>query len=149
MASLTFDELKTEWAENHESFNESDPGQAVLQTVKSQSYFINQLSIARYELSQMEVQRSILKHDLIEYYMKRETPEIREKLKKTEGFGLKILAKDVAGWVDADPLMVLTNLRIAKQDEKVEWIKNIIAALKDRNWALKDHITWQMFVSGK
>lgn len=144
---ITFSALKEEW-KNDEKYDREDAGNAALDSVKCQAKYANYLASERYALSQLTEKRKILRHDLTEYYLKRETPEVREKLGKKEGFGVKVLSKDVASWVDADPTMIAMNLSVAAQDEKVEYIKALIENLQNRNWGLKYYIEWRKFMAG-
>lgn len=145
---MLFQDIIDEW-EIDQEFNRIDAGNAAIDAVKLQAKYIDYMSPERLFLSELTQQRDILGHDLTEWYLKREAPETRKKIGKKNGCALTIAAVNTPKYVAVDPLMITLNLNIARQDEKVQYIKSIIANLKDRGWGIKSYIEWTKFKSGQ
>lgn len=146
---MLLQEIKDEW-ELDQDFKREDAGNAAIDTVKLQAKYIDILVAERIFLNDLTTQRDILQHDLREWYLKRESPDTRKLLGKTTGCPLGgIVAANASVYVARDNAMIACALNISRQDIKVEYIKDILAALKDRGWGLTRYIEWTKFKSGQ
>jgi hypothetical protein len=65
-----------------------------------------------------------------------------------EPFYKKVLKADIARYVDSDKQIIERTLKIAHQQEKVEFCDNIIRSLRDRGFLIKNAIDWRRFTNG-
>jgi hypothetical protein len=65
-----------------------------------------------------------------------------------EPFYKKVLKADIQRYVDSDKEIIERTLKIAHQQEKVEFCDNIIRSLRDRGFLIKNAIDWRKFTNG-
>ncbi len=146
---MLFDEIKKEW-EKDQNFKVEDAGKAAIDTVKLHGRYIVILAQERVELAKLTQKQQLLEFDLVNYYMKRESPEDRVRLGKEHPYGYtKPTAVNAAKLSCVDPLMQTLYRQVVFQDEKVQFVNNIIKVLVDRGWQIKSYIEWAKLKSGK
>lgn len=144
---MKFGAIKDEWKKDQE-IDPTNVGNAALETVKITTKYLDILSKEKFRLKKMKEDHRQLEHDTREYFMKRDTKEVRERLGKTEGFAGKILKSEVRDFVDVENSVVDSRLLISAQEEKIDYLNSIIKLLNERNWAIKHYIDWQKFKNG-
>lgn len=85
-----------------------------------------------------------LKH---EYY----AGELAEEDLKENGwepFPKRVLKADIPRYLEADSGIIAQNLKIAHQQEKVDFVADIIKSLRDRGFLIKSAIDWRKFTNG-
>lgn len=65
-----------------------------------------------------------------------------------EPFYKKVLKADITRYVDSDKEIIERTLKIAHQQEKVDFCDNIIRSLRDRGFLIKNAIDWRRFTNG-
>lgn len=144
---MLFQDIKDEWSIDQD-FNREDAGNAAIDAVKLQAKYIEYMSPEVIFLAQLTQKRDVLTQDLTDWYLKRDSPETREKLGKKHGCAINVVAATAKQHVAVDPLMVELNINVAIQAEKIQLIKSIIENLKGRGWGIKSYIEWTKFKSG-
>jgi hypothetical protein len=82
-----------------------------------------------------------------EYYRGELTmEELRER--DWEPQPLKILKQDIPLYIDSDQQMIDTSLKIGMQEEKVNYLENIIKMISNRGFQIKSIIDWERFRTG-
>jgi len=61
---------------------------------------------------------------------------------------LKILKQDIPLYIDSDQEMIDTSLKIGMQEEKVDYLENIIKMISNRGFQIKTIIDWERFRTG-
>ena len=61
---------------------------------------------------------------------------------------LKILKGDIPTYVDADKEIIDSSLRVGMQEEKVDYLENIIRMISNRGFQLKTIVDWERFRTG-
>ena len=61
---------------------------------------------------------------------------------------LKILKQDIPLYIDSDQEMIDTSLKIGMQEEKVDYLENIIKMISNRGFQIKSIIDWERFRTG-
>lgn len=82
-----------------------------------------------------------------EYY----TGKIDEETLKEKGwepFALRILKQDVELYMNADNDLIVAESKVTFQEEKVNYLEMIIKGLNNRQYHIRDAITWKKFVNG-
>ena len=65
-----------------------------------------------------------------------------------EPFYKKVLKADLQRYVDTDKEVITRTLKIAHQQEKVDFVSDIIKSLRDRGFLIKSAIDWRKFTNG-
>jgi len=65
-----------------------------------------------------------------------------------EQFYKKLLKNEVDTYIESDDLYIDSNLEVAMQQEKVDYLEAIIKSLNNRNFQIKSAIDWYKFTSG-
>lgn len=65
-----------------------------------------------------------------------------------EPFPKRVLKADIPRYVDADKQIIEYTLKIAHQQEKVDFCSDIIKSLRDRGFLIKNAIEWRKFTNG-
>jgi hypothetical protein len=82
-----------------------------------------------------------------EYYNgKLDEETLREK--GWEPFQLRILKQDLDLYMNSDDDLVAANSKVHLQEEKVNYLESIIKGLNNRQYHIRDAITWRKFING-
>jgi hypothetical protein len=61
---------------------------------------------------------------------------------------LKILRTDLQMYLDSDKDLIDISLKIALQEEKLDFLKDIIKSINNRNYVISNAINWLKFTNG-
>jgi hypothetical protein len=59
-----------------------------------------------------------------------------------------ILKAEVNNYIDADPDIIKASLKIGLQQEKIQFLEDIIKSLVNRGFQIKSAIDWEKFKTG-
>jgi hypothetical protein len=65
-----------------------------------------------------------------------------------EPFPKRVLKADMPRYLESDKDIINQNLKIAHQQEKVDFCDGIIKSLRDRGFLIKNAIDWRKFTNG-
>ena len=82
-----------------------------------------------------------------EYYTGTIEPELLDKY-NWEPYLKKILKTEVGMYLDACPVLSGMELELRMQEEKVSFLDSVLRMINQRNFQIKEAISWQKFVSG-
>lgn len=111
------------------------------------SKYITMLSEERSRLRLLQVQRRDLLRMLREYYLGTLSQEELNKLGRTPYLG-KVLKNEVMVFVESDSSLIKFDLKIAKSQEKVEVLLEIMKSISNRNFSLKTITDWKRMMVG-
>ena len=100
------------------------------------------------QLKRMFAQRSKLKRTLTEYYLGELDQDELEELGRDQ-FYKKILKNEVETYIESDDTFIDLNLKLALQQEKVNYIEAIIKSINNRGFQIKNAIDWLKFNDGQ
>ena len=100
------------------------------------------------QLKRMVAQRSKLKRTLTEYYLGELDQDELEELGRDQ-FYKKILKNEVETYIESDDTFIDLNLKLALQQEKVNYIEAIIKSINNRGFQIKNAIDWLKFDNGQ
>lgn len=144
---MHIDEILEMWKKDSE-LDPVDLANHSLETVKLHAKYLRMMSNERVLLKGLRHQYKQLLRLKYEYY----TGTIsHEDLSENEWkpFQLKILKQDVNMYIDADDDVVKLSLKIGIQEEKVEALENIIKAINNRGFQIKNYIDFMRFTHGQ
>jgi hypothetical protein len=99
------------------------------------------------QLKRLMYQRAKLKRKLSEYYLGELDQDELEELGR-EQFYKKILKNEVDTYIESDDAFIELNLKLALQQEKVNYIDAIIKSINNRGFQIKNAIDWLKFTNG-
>jgi len=82
-----------------------------------------------------------------EYYTGTIEPEILNKF-EWEPFLRKILKTEVQMYLDSDDVLSTMEVELQDQKDKIHFIEEVLKQIAQRNFQIKEAISWQKFVSG-
>ena len=99
------------------------------------------------QLKKLFAQRAKLKRRLLEYYLGELDQEELEELGR-EQFYKKLLKNEVETYIESDDEFIELNLRLALQQEKVNYLEAVIKSINNRGFQIKNAIEWLRFTNG-
>lgn len=98
-------------------------------------------------LKRLYAQRSKLKRTLTEYYLGELDKEELEDIGR-EQFYKKLLKNEIDTYIESDDEFIELNLKLALQQEKVNYLESIIKSINNRGFQIKNAIEWLRFTNG-
>lgn len=143
---MKVEDIVTEW-DKDSKIDETELGNESVKIPNIHNKYLKIFLAERVTLFKLKAERNRLKRKLLEYYLgemgKEELAEIdRDQIYK------KILKNEVDVYIDSDDLMVEMTLKVAVQEEKVNYIESIIKSINNRGFQIKNAIDWAKFTMG-
>ena len=143
---MTLQEIQTLWSKDAE-VDRSALGEEASKIPQLHSKYFKIFATERLKLRQMELVSKQLYTDLWEYYQGNFDYEMCEE-KGWEPFQLKILKSDITFYIDRNQDWVDSQLKLAMQKEKVDFLESIIKSLNGRGFNINAAINWEKFKVG-
>ena len=143
---MTLQEIQTLWSKDSE-VDRTALGEEASKIPQLHSKYFKIFSTERLKLRQMELVSKQLYTDLWEYYQGNFDYEMCEE-KGWEPFQLKILKSDITFYIDRNQDWVDSQLKLAMQKEKVDFLESIIKSLNGRGFNINAAINWEKFKVG-
>jgi len=143
---MKLEEIQAMW-EKHSDIDRSELGEESLKIAQYHSVYFKIFSQERLLLKKLEIEYKILYKTKFEYY---NGSLSREELIENgwDPFSLKVLKSDLHIYLDGDTDIHAAQLKIEYQKEKIQLLENIIKALSNRNFQIKNAIDWAKFMNG-
>jgi hypothetical protein len=143
---MTLDELFDLWTKDCE-IDRTELGQEALKISKLHSKYFKLYSTERLTLRKLEQDLKVLRRQSYEYF--NGTLDHDEMLDLGwDPNPLKILRADVPSYVDSSKDIIDLTLKIAYQQEKVDFVENCVRSINARGYNLKAAIDWEKFKVG-
>jgi len=142
---MNLDDLMTEW-KTDSGYNPTDLSNEALRIPTLHAKWMQYLSKERLLLKKLESDCKRLKHDKYEFY----TMGPNEDTPKTWKLPPKgiILKSEAMNYVDSDSDIIEMNLKVAYQNEKVDYLVEIVKQINNRQWHIRNAIEWHRFQAG-
>lgn len=101
----------------------------------------------RVQLLKMKSQLKKLKAKLISYYNGELDQDELEEFGR-EQFYKKVLKNEIEIYVESDDDFIELNIKVALQQEKVDYVEQIIRSINNRGFQIKNAIEWMRFTTG-
>ena len=141
--NMTLQEIQTLWS-NDAKVDRTALGEEASNIPQLHSKYFKIFSTERLKLRQMELVSKQLYTDLWEYYQ----GNFDYEEKGWEPFQLKILKSDITLYIDRNQDWVDSQLKLAMQKEKVDFLESIIKSLNGRGFNINAAINWEKFKVG-
>jgi len=83
----------------------------------------------------------------MEYYLGELDDEELKQLGRDQFFK-KLMKSEVDAYIEADDLMIETNLRLGMQEEKISYLEAVIKNINNRGFQIKSAVDWAKFTTG-
>lgn len=143
---MNIEEIVSYW-DKDSKLDETELGEEATKIPKLHNKYLKIFMGERVALFKMKAERNKTKKLLLEYYL----GELdRDELKDLgrDQFYKKLLKNEVDNYLEADDLYIESNLKVAMQQEKVDYLEAIIKSLNNRNFQIKSAIDWYRFTQG-
>jgi hypothetical protein len=143
---MTLDELNDQWAKDSQ-IDRTELGDEAIRIPQLHSKYFKLYSQERLTLRKsLEASKSLLR-DLNFYYLGSLDMETMDDYGWEQNQHI-ILKSDVSMHIDANPAWIQSNLKIAYQQEKVDFLESIIKSLNGRGFNINAAIQWEKFKVG-
>ena len=143
---MTLEEIQNLWSKDSE-VDRTALGEEASKIPQLHAKYFKIFSTERLKLKQMKLVSKQLYTDLWEYYQGNFDYEMCEE-KGWEPFQLKILKSDITFYIDRNQDWVDSQLKLAMQKEKVDFLESIIKSLNGRGFNINAAINWEKFKVG-
>lgn len=99
------------------------------------------------QLKRMIAQRNKLKMRLMNYYLGEMDREELEEFGRDQ-FYKKLLKTEVEMYIESDDVFIDMNLKVVMQEEKVNFLENVLKTINSRGFQIKNAIDWIKFTHG-
>lgn len=144
---MLFDDIK-KMAEIDLKFNETELDTESLKIPQLHSKYLNLLYDEKLVLRKWKNELGSLTKLKWEYY----TGKISEEQLKEmnwQPFELRILKQDIELYMESDSDLMQKKDRVFVQEEKVNYLESIIKMISNRQYHIRDAITWRKFINGE
>jgi hypothetical protein len=143
---MLFDDIK-KMAEADLKFNETDLDTESLRIPQLHGKYLNLLYDEKLVLRKWKNELSSLIKLKWEYYTGKMSEEQLKEL-NWQPFELRILKQDIELYMESDADLIQKKDRVFVQEEKVLYLESIIKMISNRQYHIRDAITWRKFING-
>ena len=98
-------------------------------------------------LKKLKLHHQVLERDKFEYYAGKMCEEDIEE-RGWEPFSHKLLKQDIPRYIAGDKEIIDALLKIAIQQEKVDYVREILRSINTRSFNIGNAIKWEQFLNG-
>ncbi len=143
---MKIEDIVSEW-DKDSKIDETELGTEAAKIPKLHNKYLKFFMGERIVLFKMKAKNKKIRKDLLEYYLGELDRDELTALGR-EQFYKKLLKNEVDTYIESDDLYIDSNLEVAMQQEKVDYLEAIIKSLNNRNFQIKSAIDWYKFTSG-
>jgi hypothetical protein len=143
---MNIEEIVSNW-DKDSKLDETELGEEATKIPKLHNKYLKIFMGERVALFKMKGERNKIKKTLIEYYLGELDKDELAELNRDQ-FYKKLLKNEVETYLESDDLYIESNLKVAMQQEKVDYLEAIIKSLNNRNFQIKSAIDWYRFTQG-
>jgi hypothetical protein len=143
---MKLEEIQQLWEKDCD-IDRAELGEESLKIAQLHSKYFKYYSQERLLLKKLEFEFKSLYKTKFEYY---NGTLSHDEMKENgwDPFSLKVLKSDLHIYIDGDTDIHNAQLKIEYQKEKIQLLENIIKALNNRNFQIKNAIDWAKFMNG-
>jgi hypothetical protein len=143
---LNIEQIVAEW-DKDSKVDETELSSESVKIPKIHNKYLKIFMGERVSLFKLKAEKNRVKKTLLEYYLGELDREELEELGRDQ-FYKKLLKNEVDVYIESDELYIETTLKVAMQQEKVDYIEKIIKSLDTRGFAIKNAIDFMKFTMG-
>lgn len=143
---MNIEQIVSEW-DKDSKIDETELSTESVKIPKIHNKYLKIFMGERVSLFKLKAEKNRVKKTLLEYYLGELDKEELEELGRDQ-FYKKLLKNEVDVYIESDDLFIETTLKVAMQQEKVEYLERVIKSLDNRGFAIKNAIDFMRFTMG-
>lgn len=143
---MKIEDIVSEW-DKDSKIDETELGTESTKIPAVHNKYLKVFMSENVQLKRMIAQRNKLKIKLMSYYLGEMDSEELEEFNRDQ-FYKKLLKTEVETYIEADDLFIETNLKVVMQEEKVNYLENVLKSINSRGFQIKNAIDWIKFTHG-
>lgn len=143
---MKIEDIVSEW-DKDSKIDETELGTESTKIPAIHNKYLKVFMSENVQLKRMIAQRNKLKMKLMSYYLGEMDSEELEEFNRDQ-FYKKLLKTEVETYIEADDLFIETNLKVVMQEEKVNYLENVLKSINSRGFQIKNAIDWIKFTHG-
>jgi len=143
---MKIEDIVSEW-DKDSKIDETELGTESTKIPAIHNKYLKVFMSENVQLKRMIAQRNKLKIKLMGYYLGEMDSEELEEFNRDQ-FYKKLLKTEVETYIEADDLFIEMNLKIVMQEEKVNYLENVLKSINSRGFQIKNAIDWIKFTHG-
>ena len=142
---MHIDNLKEQWTKD--SALSSDYHRESMRIPQLHSKYLNYFFDEKKDLTRMSKALARMRRIRFEYYTGTIEPGMLDKF-NWDPFLRKILKTEVNMYLDSDDVLSTMEVELQDQKDKIHFIEEVLKQIAQRNFQIKEAVSWQKFVSG-
>jgi hypothetical protein len=143
---LKIEEIVSEW-DKDSKIDETELSTEAVNIPKIHNKYLKIFMGERISLFRLKAEKNRVRKTLQEYYLGELDKHELEELGRDQ-FYKKLLKNEIDVYIESDDLFIETTLKVAMQQEKVDYIERVIKSLDSRGFAIKNAIDFMKFTMG-
>jgi len=143
---LNIEQIVSEW-DKDSKVDETELGTESAKIPKIHNKYLKIFMGERVTLFKLKAEKNRVKKTLLEYYLGELDRDELAELGRDQ-FYKKLLKNEVDVYIESDDLYIETTLKVAMQQEKVDYVEKIIKSLESRGFQIKNALDWMRFTMG-
>jgi hypothetical protein len=143
---LKIEEIVSEW-DKDSKIDETELSTEAVNIPKIHNKYLKIFMGERISLFRLKAEKNRVRKTLQEYYLGELDKHELEELGRDQ-FYKKLLKNEIDVYIESDDLYIETTLKVAMQQEKVDYIERVIKSLDSRGFAIKNAIDFMKFTMG-
>ena len=139
------DNIKEQWSKD--SVLSSDYHRESMKIPQLHSKYLNYFFDEKKDLTRMQKAYAKMRRIRFEYFTGTIEPGMLDKF-NWDPFLRKILKTEVNMYLDSDDVLSTMEVELQDQKDKIHFIEEVLKQIAQRNFQIKEAVSWQKFVSG-
>jgi len=143
---MKIEDITSEWDKDCK-LDETELGAESAKIPSLHNKYLKIFMSERLRLIQMKSEMRKMRRVLLEYYLGELDQQELQELGRDQ-FYKKLLKNEVDLYIDSDDMLTEISLKVALQQEKVDYLESIIKSINNRGFQIKNAIEWNRFITG-
>lgn len=143
---MKIEDITSEWDKDCK-LDETELGTESAKIPSLHNKYLKIFMSERLRLIQMKSEMKKKRRVLLEYYLGELDQQELQELGRDQ-FYKKLLKNEVDLYIDSDDMLTEVSLKVALQQEKVDYLESIIKSINNRGFQIKNAIEWNRFITG-
>lgn len=143
---MKIEDIISEW-DKDSKIDETELGAESTKIPAIHNKYLKVFMAENVQLKRMIAQRNKLKMKLMNYYLGEMDREELEQFGRDQ-FYKKLLKTEVEMYIESDDVFIDMNLKVVMQEEKVNFLENVLKTINSRGFQIKNAIDWIKFTHG-
>lgn len=143
---MKIEDIMADWDKDCQ-IDETELGTESTNIPKLHNKYLKIFMTERMRLLKLKSEFKKTRRTLLEYYLGELDQEELAELGRDQ-FYKKLLKNEVDLYIDSDDIITDITIRVAAQQEKVDYVESIIKSINTRGFQIKNAIEWNRFITG-